>query len=496
MSQTASPFHAAVEMQTGAVKHQFNRETQQRLYIAALLISDTLMLALAFSGAYAARFVLRFDIFETSVTPLPGFYARLTCLLVMIWLLMYYMFRAYDWENLLGGTHEYAQIVNACTTVTVLVITAGYFLQNFLVARGWLATAWVLTMLCTNVARFGLRHLVYTLRRFGYFVTPALIVGANEEAVALAQQLAGWSTSGLNVLGAVSDDVLPGYPVSSRLTALGNLAALPDLIARCHVEEVIVASSAISPTQLLEIFRQYGTHDRVSLRLSSGLFDIINTGLSVKSLGYVPLISVNKVRLSELEAGMKLCLDLVASTLGLILIAPLMGVIALAVRLDSPGPVIYRRGVLGRGGIPFDAFKFRTMYLNGNDLLTPEQRAELAANCKLKNDPRITRMGRFLRKYSLDELPQLINILRGQMSLVGPRMITPDEKNKYGKWDMNLLTVKPGLSGLWQISGRSDVSYEERVRLDMQYIRNYTIWLDLQILVRTFLVVLKGKGAY
>lgn len=202
------------------------------------------------------------------------------------------------------------------------------------------------------------------------------------------------------------------------------------------------------------------------------------------------------MRLSRLEAFIKGGMDYLGAACGLLLLSPLLALIALAIKLGSPGPVLYRRQVLGRGGKLFHAYKFRTMYVNGDEVLTEAQRAELRARHKLKNDPRVTRVGRFLRTYSLDELPQLINVLKGQMSLIGPRMITLAEKKKYGKWDMNLLTVKPGLSGLWQVSGRSDVSYEERVRLDMHYIRNYTIWLDLYILMRTFLVVIKGKGAY
>ncbi|OUC06860.1 glycosyl transferase, partial [Litorilinea aerophila] len=167
--------------------------------------------------------------------------------------------------------------------------------------------------------------------------------------------------------------------------------------------------------------------------------------------------------------------------------------------LDSPGPVFYRRRVLGVGGKEFDAFKFRTMAVNGDEILAryPQLQAELQATHKLKYDPRVTRMGRWLRRTSLDELPQLINVLLGQMSLVGPRMISPEEADEYGRLKLNLLTVKPGLTGLWQVSGRSDLSYEERVRLDMQYIRNYSIWLDLQILfVQTIPVVLQGRGAY
>ena len=193
---------------------------------------------------------------------------------------------------------------------------------------------------------------------------------------------------------------------------------------------------------------------------------------------------------------MKTCLDYVGAAVGLVLLSPVFAVIALLVKLDTPGRVIYNRRVLGRGGRVFDAYKFRSMVVDGDGLLTPEQWTDLQTTQKLKDDPRITRVGHVLRKYSLDELPQLVNVLKGQMSLIGPRMITPAEQEKYGKWDLNLLTVKPGLSGLWQVSGRSDVDYEERVRMDMHYIRNYTIWLDLQLIFRTIGTVIRGRGAY
>jgi lipopolysaccharide/colanic/teichoic acid biosynthesis glycosyltransferase len=153
---------------------------------------------------------------------------------------------------------------------------------------------------------------------------------------------------------------------------------------------------------------------------------------------------------------------------------------------------------MGMHGREFDAFKFRTMHENGDEILAdyPELKHELANNFKLKEDPRVTRMGKILRKTSLDELPQLINVLRREMSLVGPRIITPAEVEKYEKWDLNLMTVRPGLTGLWQVSGRSDVTYEERVRLDMHYIRNWSIWLDIQLLVQTIPAVLRRRGAY
>ena len=149
-------------------------------------------------------------------------------------------------------------------------------------------------------------------------------------------------------------------------------------------------------------------------------------------------------------------------------------------------------------GSQFDAFKFRTMHVNGDEILAahPELQAELALNHKLKDDPRVTRMGKWLRKFSLDELPQLFNVLFSQMSLVGPRMISPEEISKYNQWDINLLTIRPGITGLWQVSGRSDITYDERVRLDMYYIRNWSIWFDLQLLLQTIPAVVRGHGAY
>lgn len=194
----------------------------------------------------------------------------------------------------------------------------------------------------------------------------------------------------------------------------------------------------------------------------------------------------------------KTLLDYLITLPALLFILPLLAFIALAIKFDSPGPVIFRRRVLGKNGRPFDAYKFRTMYVNGDEILSqhPKLRLELERNYKLKSDPRVTRVGKLLRKFSLDELPQLFNILKQDMSIVGPRIITPAELSKYGRWAENLKTVMPGLTGLWQVSGRSDTSYDERVMLDMEYIHNWSIWMDIKIIFRTVPAVMRGDGAY
>lgn len=235
------------------------------------------------------------------------------------------------------------------------------------------------------------------------------------------------------------------------------------------------------------------------MRLSSGLYEVFTTGMEVATRNSVPLMSLKRLRLNSVETMLKSALDYALIFLALPVLLPVFAVISVLIKLDSPGPIFYRRRVLGVGGKPFGAFKFRTMYVNGNQILDrfPDLKAELEREHKLKNDPRITRVGKLLRRTSLDELPQLLNVLFGQMSLVGPRMISPAEHDLYGRMKLNLLTVKPGLTGMWQVSGRSDLKYDERVRLDMYYIRNYSIWLDVQILFfQTIPAVFKGRGAY
>jgi lipopolysaccharide/colanic/teichoic acid biosynthesis glycosyltransferase len=191
-------------------------------------------------------------------------------------------------------------------------------------------------------------------------------------------------------------------------------------------------------------------------------------------------------------------MDYALSLVVVVLISPLLILLALIVKLDSPGPVIYRRRVMGRGGTQFDAWKFRTMVVNGDEILAahPDLKARWERDQKLEDDPRVTRSGNWMRKLSLDELPQLFNVLCGQMSLVGPRMFAPVELVRYGDAVDEILSVKPGITGLWQVSGRSNLSYADRARLDLEYTRTCSVWMDLKLLVLTVPAVLQKRGAF
>lgn len=469
----------------------------QRLALKGwLIITDAIALGAAFLFAYWLRFILQVTV-APDVVPAAFLYPFLGAVLIPLSIAVFALFRLYDHESLLGGVAEYSKIFNACSTGTMIVVIATFLMPSLAVSRTWVVAAWLFSFLLVSGNRFVCRRLVYPLRSRGYFLTPTLIIGANEEAANLAAELSDWRSSGVRIAGFVS--TASSVTNALGLPVLGSLKDIQRIIAANRIEDLIVAITALEREELLELCEEVNSLPQVKLRLSSGLYELLTTGITVQSKGAVPLVSVNKVRLAPSEMWAKTILEYTVALAALAVLAPLLLIIAALIKLDSPGPILYRRRVLGVSGRAFDAFKFRTMHVNGNELLknNPQLVEELRTNHKLKDDPRITRVGQWLRRYSLDELPQLFNVIMGQMGLVGPRMITAEEAEKYGRHRLNLLTVKPGITGLWQVSGRSDLSYDERVHLDMYYVRNYSVWIDLQILfVQTLPAVIKGRGAY
>lgn len=463
----------------------------------SLIVNDLLMVGLAFRVAYWIRFETGLSIFAEVLSSI-AYYERVVLILTPVWLLIFAVVGLYQRDVLLGGTEEYSRVFRGTSIGLFFIMMAGFLEPQLIIARGWVLIAWGLTFLFISLGRLVIRRIAYWLRSHGFFLARALIVGTNAEAIALAEQLLRWRTSGLELVGFVDGVGEPDAKLPPGLNVVGAVDDLDRLISDHGVEELILASSALTRESMLAIFRRYGVSEGLHLRMSSGLYEIITTGLSVKELAYVPLVGVNRVRLTGVDWVVKAVLDYALTIPAVVILSPLLAGLALLVRLDSPGPIIHRRRVMGVNGRQFDAFKFRTMRQNGDEILAerPDLRAELAQTHKLREDPRVTRVGRFLRRYSLDELPQLLNVLRREMSLVGPRMISPAEMPRYEQWGINLLTVHPGITGLWQVSGRSEIGYEERVRLDMHYIRNWNIWLDLQLLWQTVPAVLKARGAY
>lgn len=474
-----------------------NSQNQWKLLPVMLALLDAVMIFLALNLAFFIRFRLNLSVFSAEALDSPSYYTNLELVMVAASLLLFLMAGLYNLHNILSGMREYSLVFNSITFLVILVLVVAFLMPVFIVSRGWLLLTWVLASFSVGIGRFAFRRFIFAARRNGWFLRRTIIVGANEEGRILAEQLSDFTHSGYQILGFVGGAV-NNATVTNQLHILGGLDQLDQVLVEQNVEEIILTTSALSQEQILTIFRRYGVSRQYTLRISSGLYEVITTGLQVKEFAGVPLFRINHVRLTGMDLILKYLMDYGISLVLLIPLLPLMLLISIAILLDSRGQVIHKRRVLGVNGQPFYALKFRTMAVNGDEILAkyPDLKAELEKNHKLKNDPRVTRVGALLRKASLDELPQIFNVIIGQMSLVGPRMISPEEINEYEQSDINLLTVKPGITGLWQVSGRSDVTYRDRVRLDMYYIRNWSFWLDVQILIRTIPAVLKRHGAY
>jgi len=464
-----------------------------------LSLLDAVCIAFSMIAAYWLRFQL-LGYSGPSGPAVEDFYTRLVLIAIPMWLLIFGLNLLYHPDRLFGGTREYVNVINACTAGLVGLIFYSFLDRRveYDISRGWLAMVWLFSITSVSLTRFSYRRLIYHLRRRGLFARRALVVGANEEGRAVVDQLRDSSSAGVEVVGFVEPAQYQGTSKVEGVPVLSGLDRLGSLIRSLNVDDLIVIPTALRREELLDIYRNWGTDERVRICLSSGLYELFTTGAQVREMGFIPMLILDRTRIIGMDALLKTILDYTGAIVGCAVLSLAFPFVALAIWLDSPGPILHRRRVVGLHGRRFDAYKFRTMIPNADTYLDthPKLKEEWERTGKLEHDPRITRLGQFLRRYSLDELPQLFNVLKGQMSLVGPRMITPAELRHFHRWQHNLLTVKPGLTGLWQVSGRSDLTYDERVRMDMQYIRNYTVWQDLKLVFNTVWAVLKGQGAY
>ena len=381
-----------------------------------------------------------------------------------------------------------------------LILAAGTVLfdQTLALSRAALVTGLALSTLALPLVRALTKRLLHRLELWG---RPVYILGAGQAGRRVAKSLKTHYLDGLIPVAFFDDDpakvgqTIEGVPVRGRLDAARHFGVDEG------VRHVIVAVTRASPDLLTAVLRTQGrAFDKV--QFIPDLSGLPTSGVTVSSLDKLLALEIQNELASPVNQAVKRMLDVIGVGLGGLLISPFVGLLALAVVLDSRGPVFYGHRRVGKDGRVFKAWKFRTMVPGADKILerhlaqNPALRAEWEATQKLREDPRVTRVGKFLRRYSLDELPQLWNILAGEMSLVGPRPIVTEEIPKYGKAFELYKMVTPGLTGYWQVSGRSDTSYEYRVELDDYYVRNWSVWLDLVILLRTPGAVLKSDGAY
>ncbi len=351
------------------------------------------------------------------------------------------------------------------------------------------------------LGRFWMKNFLHRFKRYS---SATLIFGAGRTGRTLAQALQKERYLGYRVVGFLDDDVKLFGRRFHGLKVFGPIRQLGKFVRLMNVETIFIAGASFSPRRLAEIYTQ-------SQRLVKEIYlvpefwglGMLNAESSCLFSQRIFVLRVRNNLLLPLNRYLKRMVDLTLVVLSLPLVLPFMGLVALLIKLDSPGPVFFRHRRVGEGGRTFYLWKFRTMYQDSQEILErllesdPKAAQEWRLYRKLRYDPRVTRVGRFLRKYSLDELPQVFNILRGEMALVGPRPVTEEECRVYYQERASFyFAVKPGLTGLWQVSGRNLLSYEERIQLDVWYVLNWSLWLDLIILVRTIGTVISQRGSF
>ncbi|MFT4109075.1 sugar transferase [Propionicimonas sp.] len=450
---------------------------------------DGVLLTLALVFAFYARGILPFaDEFSSHMLVVGP-------LLVLVWLSLLWGFGSYQLRHQRAGATEYKRVVMASFTMTAAVGITSYLLKAEF-PRGLFVLLFSVGTAALVVSRFARRQFMHAIHRRGALLTPVAVAGDAGHVDAIAKVLRRESWLGYRVVGAVTGDRNGSTP--GGLPVLGSTAETVAVIEEHDIATVIFAEGSFAtPADFRRMAWELEEKD-IQMIMVPTLTDVSAQRLDVRPVAGLPLVDVDRPQAVEAARWLKRAWDVVGSALILLLIAPVMGLVALAIKLEDGGPVMFRQRRVGLKGEEFDCLKFRSMCTDAEARLA----ALMAQNegsgplFKMTHDPRITRVGRFIRRFSLDELPQLWNALRGDMSLVGPRPALPTEVAQYDSDTRRRLDVRPGLTGLWQVSGRSNLSWDDTVRLDLYYVDNWSMVQDLMILAKTAKAVVGSSGAY
>ena len=464
---------------------------------------DYLMLLLAAVSAY----FLRFSDFSKAIRPvifnLPfDEYLHIAFLFSLLWILIFALSGLYRSARPSGLTREIFKIVSACSLGFLLIAVYIFFGRELFNSRFIVLGAWLFATVYVIIARSFLRWLQKTLYRFGVGVHKVILVGYGPTADNLLKEFFSRKTSGFEVVKRVRDFSLD---TAHELEAFLNIDTKLKSISQRPADEIIQADPNLSKAETLRLF-DFANEQHLDFKYVADLLGVKVLRTEVLDIAGIPLVEVKRTTLEGWGMIWKRIFDIFISGLLIIILSPVLLIIALLIKLDSRGPVffstrdngddVYR---VGQKGLPFKYFKFRSMIVNSdslryNELADKNIRTD-GPLVKIKDDPRVTRFGRFIRRWSLDELPELFLVFSGRMSLVGPRPHLPEEVARYEQHQRKTLTIKPGITGLAQVSGRSDLSFEEEVKLDIYYIENWSPLLDITILLKTPLAVVRHRQA-
>jgi exopolysaccharide biosynthesis polyprenyl glycosylphosphotransferase len=463
----------------------------QRRYRALLVMGDVLVIL--FSTALAYR--LRFGESRQSVHGIS--YAALNFMLVLIWLGVLACSRGYEMRFLGVGEDEYKHVAKASWWLMAVIAVIAYtFRIQF--ARGYVALVLPIGTLLLLAGRYAQRKLLHHRRKQGQFQHRVLAVGSQEAIEELSAELHAEPYLGLQLVGVVLPT--PGDAESvGDAPVMGSLTHVLEAMQECAADTVAVtAGPGMSP----EVLRQLSWElegSGVDLVVAPALLDAVGPRITARPVTGLPFLHIEEPELSGPRQLLKGIVEWVFATIAFILIAPILLTLALAIRIDSKGSPVFRQTRVGRRGQEFTVYKLRTMYADAEERLEALREHNDAVDSllfKMRDDPRVTRVGRILRRWSLDELPQMWNVVRGDMALVGPRPPLPSEVSNYNQEVARRLLVRPGITGLWQVSGRSDLSWKDSIRLDLYYVENWSLSLDAMIVWKTVFAIFRRHGAY
>jgi exopolysaccharide biosynthesis polyprenyl glycosylphosphotransferase len=458
--------------------------------LVRLIVADAFAALAASAIGYDAR--IGFDSAQDARS-----YLVTSAAIAIAWIMTLSAQGCYEIRRITAGTREYQRVVRAGIVLAGSVAIVCY-MADVLIGRTFVAIVIPSGIVLMLLLRLALRRSVYRRRRSGQWSSTILAVGTRESVGHLAEIAHRTPFAGLQVVGACVEDAAEGEEVAAGVPVVGDTSRVAELAERLDVDVVAVAGSGLGPRRIRELgWALEGT--RRNMVMAPPLTEVAGPRVHVSPVDGLPLMWVDQPQFSGFPRIVKRAVDIVGSAGILLFASPLLLVIALAVRLTSRGPVIYRSKRFGMGGREFTVLKFRSMYRDADKRLRDlEEQNDCADGLlfKMRRDPRVTPVGRLLRQLSLDELPQLVNVLFGSMSLVGPRPHFPYQVEQYRDDVRRRLLVKPGLTGLWQVSGRSDLSWDESVRLDLYYVENWSLGFDFAIIARTASAVLRRRGAY
>ena len=462
-------------------------------YAAAVRIADLVLMTLATAVAWRSWST------DPAVDPTRGWgidYLLWAVPLVIVWYCILEVADAYDIVNVAGAVHELRAVVAGTVFLAAALAIAGYLFQIDM-SRAFYLLTFGLGLVFLVISHFVVRQLLRRAHCRGLYMRPVVAVGRRRTVEDLVNELERSKYAGLQVVAACVPEEEAWEPIGP-VPWVFPTSSLHEVVVDSGASHVFLLSGAgESPRHIRRIAWSLEGTD-TQLAVVPNLTDIAGGRIRPRPVAGLPLIELEQPQLSGIQAAAKRAVDFLGSAIGLLLLSPVFAAVAIAIKRDDGGPVFYRQVRVGIDGREFECFKFRSMSVDADKHLEEllSQNEGHGVLFKLREDPRITRVGSVLRKYSIDELPQLINVVRGEMSLVGPRPPLPREVAAYHADMTRRLKVRPGMTGLWQVSGRSDLTAEESERLDLYYVDNWSLMHDLVILWKTVRVVFSGSGAY